>query len=1000
MKRRKSGLQGLVGLGRQYAQKGKLLWLVVLFVCLANHVLAQNRTISGQVFTNDGNPVPGCTVTLKGTTVRSITDKKGNYQINVPGKGGALEFTRWGLVSTEIEIGDKNTINLTTSETVTEEPPGESFVATESWRALRRAELTDPKTLFSRGESKLYRDSYLEEIRLPVGGVGTGAIQMDGYGRRFSWQLWRNFADFPLPNSIFAVRATKAAGEPVVRVLQTVKEGPFQAMKSLAFKGQFPFGEYFFEDADLPVQVSMEVFNPFIPLDPKNSAIPCAIYNLKVRNTSDRPVDVSFLATQQNASGLVQPLPKLPYDTLKKRILGRAPDHWRVEGRKSDQYGGNRNVVIRDKSQTLIYMTGKHASNAPAHGEMVLAVRDPGAVASASWSNYQSLYDEFKSTGKVSGPNKSGPSPNGETVDGALATPFVVQPGEERTVSFILFWYFPNIPMIVDENCPLWKHDGYVYKNWWPNGLELAKDVLKRFDDLSAVTRKYHDSFYGSNLPYWFLDRINSQTAILRSATAFWANDDHFGVWEGVSWAYGSCAGNATHVWGYAQAVPRLFPSIGRKMREQEHNEQTPEGMLPVRLGMPKPFQAYDGQCHSILASYLGHLQSTDGAWLKRQWPKIKESMDYLIKGWDEDEDGMLSGAQHGMDSKHGGTSSWMGSMYMGALAASEKMATLQGDTKSASRYGKILREGSKKQDEMLFNGEYYIQIPDIKPNRDYLTGCYSDQLLGQWWLNLLDLGWVYPRDHVRSAMNALYKYNFKTDFSTFEQIPRKFAADYDAGLVQTTWPRGGRPAPENLILFADEVKDGISYPVAALMLQAGMTTEAFAIVRSNYERYDGRLRTGLTDNAFSGLGISGNPFGDDGAGKFYVRALGVWSLLVAAQGQILDGPNGLIGFIPTWLPNDHLSFFTSSNGWGKFSQKRSDRNQTDKIELDWGQLKLRQLVFALPEGVKPGKVEVRSKGNAVNATHKSVGDRVYISLTTEMLMKSGDSIEVSIDYQ
>ena len=45
---------------------------------------------------------------------------------------------------------------------------------------------------------------------------------------------------------------------------------------------------------------------------------------------------------------------------------------------------------------------------------------------------------------------------------------------------------------------------------------------------------------------------------------------------------------------------------------------------------------------------------------------------------------------------------------------------------------------------------------------------------------------------------------------------------------------------------------------------------------------------------------------------KFYARALSSWSLLIACQGLILDGPKGILGFKPNWQPNDHRSFFTA----------------------------------------------------------------------------------------
>ncbi|MCC6123875.1 MAG: glucosylceramidase [Pirellulales bacterium] len=870
---------------------------------------------------------------------------------------------------------------------------------TEASRAKRMAELTDPERLFARGESRIYRDEYLMAIRIPIGGLGTGSIQMDGQGRRAAWQLWRNFTDFPLPHSFFAVRARAGDGAPIVRVLQTVPEGPFRSMQSLAFRGEYPLGWYSFEDPALPVEVSLETFNPLIPLNEKDSAIPCAMFNLTAENKSRRKVEVGFLATQQNAAGLVKTLADEPVKS--RELLNHQPiGNWTVKGRSSDQYGANNNRVLRTGKATLLHMTIDKPKDAPGYGEMVLAAMDSEAQGTASWDDLKALQAEFAGKGCVSGSESAGPSPKGQTLDGALSVPFVLKPGEKRTVRFVLTWYFPNIPQVVDHQCPNWKHDGYVYANWWPDCLSLAKEVAARLEELTELTHRYHDSLYRSNLPHWLLDRIGSQAANLRSPTVFWAKDDFFGCWEGCSWSYGSCPGNATHVWGYAHAVPRLFPFVAKKMREQEHAAQTPEGMLPCRIGLREGrlFQAFDGQCHSILASLLTHRLEGDGRWLDRQWPKIKQSMNYLIAGWDKDEDGMLSGPQHGMDSLHGGTSSWMGSMYLAALAAAKQMALLQDEPDLAARYGTILEIGAKNQDQKLFNGEYFIQIPDPKPYKDYLTGCYTDQLLGQWWANRLDLGWIYPRAHVRSAMQSLLKYNFRTDFHGFKQSPRKFVWDDEAAMIQCAWPRGGRPEFKNAMLHADEVKVGISYAVAALMVDAGLLKEGFTIVRANADRYDGRLRTGLDNTPWSCLGHSGNPFGDDMAGKFYVRPLSVWSMLPACQRQIFDGPQGVLGFDPVWRPEDHVSFFTAPHSWGVFTQRREGGEQREKIELAWGKLRLRQLIFGLPENVKSEKLSLRIAGKKIAAKHELQGNRLKIEFPESVILQAGDVLEVAIN--
>ena len=107
--------------------------------------------------------------------------------------------------------------------------------------------------------------------------MGSGAIQMDGGARRPVWQIFGNYNQIEIPNSFFAARVKARDDQPIVRVLQTSSVGPFTSMKNLRFRGEYPFGWFEFEDPDLPVEFSLETFNPLIPLDAKNSAIPCAV---------------------------------------------------------------------------------------------------------------------------------------------------------------------------------------------------------------------------------------------------------------------------------------------------------------------------------------------------------------------------------------------------------------------------------------------------------------------------------------------------------------------------------------------------------------------------------------------------------------------------------------------------------------------------------------------------------------------------------------------------
>ena len=66
----------------------------------------------------------------------------------------------------------------------------------------------------------------------------------------------------------------------------------------------------------------------------------------------------------------------------------------------------------------------------------------------------------------------------------------------------------------------------------------------------------------------------------------------------------------------------------------------------------------------------------------------------------------------------------------------------------------------------------------------------------------------------------------------------------------------------------------------AATMIEAGMMKEGLTIVKAVSDRYRGNLKVGY-DGAWSNFGYSGNPFGDDECGKFYSRAMSIWSVLL-----------------------------------------------------------------------------------------------------------------------
>ena len=838
-----------------------------------------------------------------------------------------------------------------------------------------------PQTIRSSANTiHTYQNEYLTGIDFPIGALGGGCIRMDGKAERKWWQIFGNNEERPgsgsVLNSFFAIR-TYTRGLTAVRALQTSAVGPFPAMRSLSFQGEYPFGWYTFEDDSLPVNVKLEAYNPLIPMDLKNSAIPCAIFRITVKNTSASNVNISLLGSQQNAVGFNG------YD----KIGG-------TNNRSCSGYGANNNSITSDSNSTSLKMIGTN-------GSMQLSAYETGMTYTASWDSLNSLFTDFSANGSLTGPSDASSPAQGVTVDGAIAKDFTLTPGQEKTVTFVLSWYFPN-ETFGKSSDPYWyfPQGGEQYQNWWTDASDVDNYVKTNFNKLDSNTRLYHDTFYSSNIPRYILDRISSNLCVLKSPTAFWTKNGYFGLWESTSsdevWV-----GNCKHVYQYAQAIAYVFPSLARKLREQDLNTQTNEGLFPSRNG--EFLNTLDGHFGTILSIYREHLLTNDNDWLNSVWAKTKEAMDYAINKYDNNHDGMLSGLYYNtLDCPTSGTNPWIGSMYLAALKACAKMAEIEGDTTSMNKYNNIFVTGASNQNSQLWDStlNYYVERSENLPHSYHIdNGCDIDMFLGQWWANQLGLGQIYPVDRTKIALSQIYTNNRYTDSgSGYFPHFRNFL-----GAGKTGWEMIKFPGviPTGHINYYDEVMSGFEYTLAAELIQYDMTEDGITIVNNISKRYDGRFRDSseVTTGANATVFGTGSPFGEDECGNFYGRPLSSWSVLLALQGFIYDGPNQTIGFKPTWNPDNHASFFTTSSGWGLFTQNRNSSNQTSKIDVKYGHTVIKNIILLTPEDKKANNISVMSDGLklSISSINQS-GNILTINLNKACMLNSGSNLTVSFD--
>ena len=153
-----------------------------------------------------------------------------------------------------------------------------------------------------------YDQDHLARIALPLGGIGTGTVSLGGRGDLRDWEIVNRPAKgFAPMSSFFALHAMPAGGEASVRVMEgqidpSMYEGSHGSpipnaglprFRDSSFQAAYPFGQVLLSDPDVPLDVSIQAFNPLIPGDSDSSGIPVAVLRFVLTNKMARSVSAS-----------------------------------------------------------------------------------------------------------------------------------------------------------------------------------------------------------------------------------------------------------------------------------------------------------------------------------------------------------------------------------------------------------------------------------------------------------------------------------------------------------------------------------------------------------------------------------------------------------------------------------------------------------------------------------------------------------------------------------
>lgn len=847
---------------------------------------------------------------------------------------------------------------------------GKDYNASLEKHRLQKNEISKSEHAFN----GTYSGEYLNRIAFPVGGIGAGMFCIEGSGAISHVSVRHHPQMFNEPGQFAAlyIKGLKNGAK--------VLEGPVPNWKkfglpgagngeggtnyglprfsSAEFEARFPFCYVTLKDKDIPIEIKMTGWSPFVPTDADNSSLPVGALAYHFQNKGEETFEVTF-----------------SYNT-----------------RNFMQQEGGKNSIQKITNGLVLSQTAPEDKPWLA-GDFVIFTDDDKTIGDYCWFRggwWDPLTVAWENIKR--GEIKAG-EPVDENAPGAsLYVPFKLSPGEKKTIRIMMAWYVPDSDLRIGKDATEQELDAKgkcdpasgcctspnvlgiptddqykypTYKPWYSSKFKNIHEVAdywkNNYQDLYKKSTQFKDAFYASTLPDEVMEAVAANLTIIKSPTVLRQADGRLWAFEGCSDNDGCCYGSCTHVWNYAQAIPHLFPSLERSLRETEFCEnQSVDGHQMFRADLPiRPvhndfYAAADGQLGGIMKVYREWRISGNNDWMEKLFPMVKKSLDYCIQTWDPQHQGIVKEPHHNTyDIEFWGPDGMCTSFYLGALNAFIKMGRLQ--HQDISLYEDLFSKGKKYMENELYNGEYFIQkieYKDLKagnpvqeaeksfvgkyspealallkkegPKYQYGTGCLSDGIIGAWMSAMCLLEDPVNAEKTLSHLQSVHTYNFKKNLSEHANPQRPaYALGDEGGLLLCTWPKGGKL--ELPFVYSDEVWTGIEYEVASHLMLMGKVKEGLDIVRACRNRYDGCIR---------------NPFDEYECGNWYARAMSSYALLQGLTGVKYDALDKTL-YVDSRI-GDFTSFLSTETGFGNVILKGGKPS----LQVVYGQIEVKKIMM------------------------------------------------------
>lgn len=841
-----------------------------------------------------------------------------------------------------------------------------------------------------------------------LGGIGTGGVEIWADGRLYFWNMfncrpWATMHAKELPkgrsrgthhaidplepavgDTDFFLRVAKPGRRPVYRWLfvghglaqmtashfwRGLRYFFMKSMDGIEYQAQYPFAHLRYVDDELPVEVTLRAWTPFVPHDVKNSALPLAYFDFDVANRTDEPVDVSLVWQMSNRSGYAA-----GKCTQAHALVGSGRNRIvHMEGSlaepEHDTSGGMAIWATGGEGKTLTAVAGN-----PYMQNLIWSVHRTGGLNGP-------LRPEFLTREEVNEePRPEAPNKGWVCVQQQLA------PRGSETINMGMSWFYPNHRSIRGTRV------GHAYANWFDSAADVAKFAIRNHDKLLERSRALPDRVMESTMPGKLKLSLLDQLSTLTKSTHFIENG-RFGLQEG----HGCCAFNCMDVDHYSSyALSHLFPALREKALDMAKEWQDPvsgrafhgyPGTVEVPEKYEEQWHRHDCSCQYVLQLYRDAKISGNVEMLERHWDGAKAAIGAINR---MDDYGVgLPRIDGGITYDHWhlhGIVSYMAGVYLAALLAIEDMAEFLGDEAEAADARRRIRDGAASFEELLWNGERYVLFyaredeGEAKPCCDEGCGCRPDEFMevrdtgvmtdalnGNGTAAVMGLGTFLDGKRYRDYLRLVLQENWRTDVNACVNGSYPEAEQLDEWPFQNEWPFAQWHTPWT----------GTEHFLVSQLYVAGLEKEAERVIDGVFDRH---VREGMR-------------FDHTECNNHYARPLSIWSVPMALLGLEYDGWRAECTIDPRTASREYGGLLLTGTCMGRLDYAELKTRTKASIALDSGRMPLKRL--ALGASFKARRADVTLGGKPVESTVESVDGRGVITFKRKLAVTPAKELGV-----